>query len=233
MRMKNLLVIILILTTAISRAQLPEVKKVDYEKIKQEINDKKSPYYYPTLMERYRALDETLTHEDFRHLYYGSIFQDTYNPYGSSSWKDSTRTLARKQAPSEAELQQLITFSENGLKEYPFEFDFLFYLAYAHGKLGHTREEGQYRKLILGLGGAILSSGRGKTDKDGIHVTCVSDEYTVISLLGYEFGGEQSLHHVKKESFDYLTLAPNDDKIKGLYFNITRVFENLSKQFGK
>lgn len=42
--------------------------------------DEASPYYYPSLMMRYRAGDTTLTATDYYYLYYGYAFSENYRP---------------------------------------------------------------------------------------------------------------------------------------------------------
>ncbi len=61
-----------------------QVGSVDFDAIKQESLNPTSEWYYPKLKERLLKGDSTLTKEDYRHLYYGSVFQPSYAPYGLS-----------------------------------------------------------------------------------------------------------------------------------------------------
>ena len=63
--MKNLLLLLLLLP-ALAAAKVP-----DEEDIQNKTMDAESPFYYPSLMMRYNAGDETLTDEDYHYLYYG------------------------------------------------------------------------------------------------------------------------------------------------------------------
>ena len=48
-----------------------EVKKVDFDKIKEEITNPNSKYFYPKLMKSYLSNDTVLDFEGYRYLYYG------------------------------------------------------------------------------------------------------------------------------------------------------------------
>ena len=66
-----------------SKKNAPEVP--DLQKIKEEVNNPRSRYYYPELMKRYEVYDNTrLTIDDYRHLYLGAIYHDDYNQYRKS-----------------------------------------------------------------------------------------------------------------------------------------------------
>ena len=75
--MKNLLLLLLLLP-ALAAAKVP-----DEEDIQNKTMDAESPFYYPSLMMRYNAGDETLTDEDYHYLYYGYAYQESYKPLDS------------------------------------------------------------------------------------------------------------------------------------------------------
>ncbi|OJV40557.1 MAG: hypothetical protein BGO29_14480 [Bacteroidales bacterium 36-12] len=54
-------------------AQQLTYQKPDYDLIKKEIQDSSSTFYYPKLMSRLTQYDTTLSADDYRHLYYGSL----------------------------------------------------------------------------------------------------------------------------------------------------------------
>ena len=76
--MKNLLLLLLLLP-ALAAAKVP-----DEEDIQNKTMDAESPFYYPSLMMRYNAGDETLTDEDYHYLYYGYAYQESYKPLDSN-----------------------------------------------------------------------------------------------------------------------------------------------------
>src|ERR1043166_10049120 len=66
----------LVLTVNIS-GQSPKYG-VDLGTIKKNIKSKKKRTYYPLLFERFKSNDTTLTLDDYKHLYYGTCFQNNF-----------------------------------------------------------------------------------------------------------------------------------------------------------
>ena len=63
--------------------------------------------------------------------------------------------------------------------------------------------------------------------KEAFYVIYTSHEYDLLNILGFQFGGSQSLI----EHYDYLTLAENEAKIEGLYFDVSPCLNSMSKMF--
>ena len=76
--MKRLLLLSL-LVPALAAAGVP-----DEDMILDRTMDAQSAFYYPALMMRYNAGDETLTDEDYHYLYYGYAYQDDYKPLATN-----------------------------------------------------------------------------------------------------------------------------------------------------
>lgn len=215
-------------------AQLPEIKPVDYAAIEKTIADPLSSYHYPTLLKRYMAGDTLLDTDEFRHLYFGYTFQDNFSPYGETPQLGLIRKIVeQKEELTQKDYAEMIRLAKDGLVEKPFSINLLNYLVVGYRKTNDMENYARWRHNLFGVIDAILSSGDGKTMATAYHVAEVSDEYTVLNLLDFEFGGEQSLQSSGRDSYDYLTVKANDAKIEGLYFNITRVFGSLGKMFDK
>jgi len=76
----------------------------------------------------------------------------------------------------------------------------------------------------------ILSSGDGRTEESAFHVISVSHEYDILQVLGFEFGGQQSL---TTKDCDYLAVKENEYDIKGFYFNVQMLLEKEKDLFKK
>ena len=59
----------------------PKVVKPDLEKIKTESTDPDSRYYYPRLLKMFMSNDTVMTDDDYRYFYYGTLFQEDFDPY--------------------------------------------------------------------------------------------------------------------------------------------------------
>lgn len=215
---------LLLMATMGSMAQTPETTKPDYSSIEKKIKDKDSPFFFKKLFDRYNAADSTLTLEERRHLYYGYSFTDKYNPYAESDSRKELNALLQKDNLTNAEMQKVISLAGKALEVYPFHIRMLEYRQYFFNKLGNDADaikESTHIEMILD---AILSTGDGATPEKAFYVINVGNEYELLGILGFEFGGEQSLVEGR---YDYLKLAKNSYNLKGFYFDVSRSLDLL------
>lgn len=199
----------------------------DYKTIERITKDKSSPSYYPKLFSRYNANDVTLTADDYKLLYYGYFFQDGYKSYGSASkFNDSLKAIFRKEDITDDDRRNAVRYTLDDLKTSPMSLKDIYRLYNLYDILKDKKNMAIYLGKLEMLAKAISSTGDAMTDSTGLHVLSVEDEYTIISLLGYEYGGSQQL---TKHPCDYLTLRKNDDGIAGLYFDVRQIFVKNAK----
>ncbi len=199
-----------------------EFTKPDYQTIKQEISDRQSDFYYPALFERFENNDTTLTHKDYRMLYYGYIFQDDYSPNDRSSYRDSLQALYEQDTLVEKDYRKIIRFEKGVLQNDPFSMRDLNTLAYSYSQTGEqemTKKVDYKLNLIIET---ILSTGKGLKESNAWHVIEVSHEYDILNVLGFQFKGEQSL---RGEKYDYLKIKENRYGIPGFYFNVGQMLK--------
>ena len=53
----------------------------DLEAIAAASVDENSKFFYPRLLKAFMANDTTMTPEEFQYFYYGTMFQEDYDPY--------------------------------------------------------------------------------------------------------------------------------------------------------
>ena len=85
--------------------------------------DAQSAFYYPALMMRYNAGDETLTDEDYHYLYYGYAYRDEYKPLAVNPDLDKMLMLASgidPDKPDRATLETMVSVGNDALKRDPF-----------------------------------------------------------------------------------------------------------------
>lgn len=227
--MKYLNLLLLLSLSNIGFAQAPAKEKPDYNKIETDIRNEASDLYYERLFLGYRLSDSTLSLVQKRNLYYGFIFQNGYSPYEHSAYRDSIRSLTLRENFSETDFRTLVSFSDSILEENPFDLDALNYRLYGYAKLGNKMEFDNTLVKMRIIVDAIMSSGDGLSKESAFYVIYVSHEYSLINILGYEFGGSQSLiGHC-----DYLELSPGKSGVKGLYFDISPCLEHLGGLLNK
>ena len=201
----------------------------DYKKIEKVTKDKNSINYYPKLLSRYTGGDTTITVSEMEMLYYGWFFCDSVAFMGISTGgsRDSINAIHKRGVATNEDRRQLIKYYKEELSSAPFKLGTINALANLYEKLGDPKAEVYIHNLRM-LCNLILSTGDGLTLKSGFHVNNISDEYSLLSVLGLEFGGEQSLI----SDCDYLKVAENDQHIKGIYFNVAQILLQESKALG-
>ena len=165
--MKNLLLLLLLLP-ALAAAKVP-----DEEDIQNKTMDAESPFYYPSLMMRYNAGDETLTDEDYHYLYYGYAYQESYKPLDSNPDLDKLLLMASgldPDKPAVETLEAMLYTGEDALARDPFSPKILNLMAYAHGALGNKLQEKMYYNRMQGVIRAIRESGDALTQKTPRHI---------------------------------------------------------------
>lgn len=88
----TLLAVLLAAPYAFAQKKL-KVEAPDLTKIKEATLDPASKFYYPKLQKLYQTNDTVMTPEEFRYLYFGSMYQEDYNPYRKSDYSDRTDSL--------------------------------------------------------------------------------------------------------------------------------------------
>lgn len=225
--MRNSIFFFIFIVSLSAFSQKAKLKAPNYKKIEKEINKPDSDYYYTKLINKFEQADSTMTLEEKRHLYYGFIYQDEYSPYGKSTFVDSLNTIFKKEKIADDDYLNIIKFSDSILKDNPFDLRILNHKVYCYAEL---LNDDDYFKTSVKMNiiiDAILSSGDGLSKKTAFYVTHISDEYDLISILGFQFGGSQRLI----EHYDYLKIADNEKGIEGLYFDVTPCLNSLSNMF--
>lgn len=201
------------------------LEKPDFDKIKKEINKKRSDFYYKKLFSRYLANDTNFTLSEKRHLYYGFSFQKEYSPYGHSTYQDSLEVFYSKEHLDEKDFEDIVKYCHLILDEYPFNLSALGNIRFAYFNLNNTELEMIYNYKYFLIIDAIVSSGDGLSEETAYSVIEVPHEYAILEVLGFNFGGEQSLI---TGGYDYLNLEENKYNIEGFYFEITRCLNHLN-----
>lgn len=219
---KAIISVITVFITVSVFAQNPLFIAPDYQGIKSVMNDSSSVFYYPRLMERYQNVDTTLNMEDFRVLYYGTLFTSTYSPYARPEKNDTLTAILNTDTITADEFRTIIRLENNIVEKFPFNLWDLSVLLFSYNKTGDTVQYNKTNFKLNMLARTILSTGDGKSEKTAWHVISVDHEYDLLNLLGLRFGGEQML---TAGGCDYLKLKPNDFEIEGLYFDVSQILQ--------
>lgn len=202
--------------------------KPDFKEIEKTVKDKNSLYYYPKMLGRYINNDTSLGKKEYFMLYFGYFFHDDQADLKKVSYQDSITKIIQKEDPGRDDWARLIGYCKESLKRAPFDLRTLNMTYAGYKKLEDVANCIVYRKKIQGIVNAIRSTGNGKSEETAMYVLEVGDEYSMLSILGYEFDGAQSL---TAKQCDYLTVKSNKDNLKGLYFDVNQIFNGYEKLF--
>lgn len=218
----------LVLFTA--QAQEEFFSAPDYAQIKRNVEEPVSSYYYPKLMEKYLAGDESMTLEEGRHLYFGYVFQPHYLPVDTSSFNNQLAEILAKKTFTASDYDRVLEYSNALLQEDPFNLRALNAKLLVYAQRNDALE---YKKVALQrrvVQNAIAGTGDGMSDKTPFYVIKVAHEYDILPFLGYNFGGEDKVLPGKK--VNYLTLGNNRFGVEKVYFNIIPVIDHVSSRGG-
>jgi hypothetical protein len=213
--------VLLIAAVSVAEAQEHSFRAPDYDLIKKEILDSSSVFYYPKLFARLIEYDTTLGKEEYRHLYFGYIFQKKYEPYYVSP--DEEKLVKYYQSTgelTEKEINEIIEIATRSIDEYPFDMRQMNFLGYVyHLKGDEAKTTKIYYRFSMTID-AIMSSGDGKTCETAFHVTSVSHEYVLLNMFDFRMKSQALTGNC-----DYLTIEKDERNIRGIYFNVSKMLE--------
>lgn len=219
-------IILATLLTAAAAAKTPanyEVKAVDFDQIKANVQNPNSEYFYPKLMQSFMSNDTLLDFEGYRHLYYGYTFQEDYNPFRESEFAHAVEDLYyhKGETYTRAQCDSIEKYAEKTLNDNIFDLrQMKFYIFALKEKKKLARAAiRQYR--LNHLVAAILSSGSGTQESPWV-VISPSHEYDLLNILGYV----ATQHEELDNNIDHITVAKKGEKSpEGFYFDATRIFQ--------
>lgn len=203
-------------------AQQHTFTRVDFDQIRSAVALENTAFYYPTLFERYRDADTTLSIEEFRYLYYGFTFQEQYRPYKKHDGETLVSELMMKDSLTPSDFSEIYRHCTEILPLHPFSTRYLLIMAIACAQLGNSEEARKYYFKYDRIISAILSSGDGATEQSAWSVILISDEYELINALGFQSTGQQKM--LSKSLCDFIYVSDNDYGIDGFYFDVSRPF---------
>ncbi|NLY25536.1 MAG: DUF4919 domain-containing protein [Bacteroidales bacterium] len=187
----------------------------DYETIRRNVVDSTSDSFYPKLMQRYEAFDTTLTVVDYRHLYYGYLFQNNYDSDWNLKDKKTIEKSFRDAKKDKTNYDQVITLVNNSLHEYPFDLRSMQFLCFLYHENDEKKMGEKASRRFISLIGAILSSGDGKSCETAYHVIFPQHEFSILKIFQFESAAQKRV-----DGCNYLELKENKRGMEGIYFKV-------------
>ncbi len=147
---------------------------INFEEIKSKVENLNSESYYPKLLKRFNAFDDSLTLEENALVYYGFSFQEDY-------LKNKPREEQLKTFANNKDYENVVKEAQKILEKNPVSLSANNELGYALFKLGKPESEWKnYQKRYRDIRKVISSSGNGMSCENAFKVIYVSDEYNMI-----------------------------------------------------
>lgn len=208
------------------RAAMP--KGIDLEKVRAEVNDPKSEYFYDSLMASFERFDTTMTLEDYRYLYFGTMFQEDYNPYRRNAYYDILNPLTHKTSHTRAERDSLKKYTELALLDTPFDLAQINFLIYALRSKEKYNEAEIWQYRLNHLLQAIVSTGSGSDTTSAWYVIYPRDEAAIVNM-GKDV---ESIYPTFVEPYyDCIEVTDTRGKKQSFYFNICPVLEEYNLKY--
>ncbi len=222
----KLLVLCMLLPTSVVAQDVSSTPRVpDEEDILRQTLSTSSPYYYTNLLLKYRNGIETLTDDEYFYLYYGFLYQEDYLPFADNKALDNMLNVMTGINPMQPTVGQLEALIENGVEALqldPFNPKVLNLMAYAYGALGDKHREQLYFNHLNGILRTIESTGTGLKEESPWHILMFSHAYDLLASKGYAYNESRII----SRTVEFVPLVKKQDKIKGFYFDYSRVYRN-------
>jgi len=202
------------------------LSRIDFDEIKKEVERNDGDYFYPQLVNRLIAQDTTLRKEDYKHLYYGNVFQSYYYPYGSTE-KEKTFEDAYLLNNDFDKIEHL---GLDVLKENPVNLKVMLQLIFLYNHTKSVEKATRMATIYVGFLEVIYGSGTGQSCADSFVVISVDDEYAITADLGLKVVKQALVGSCDRLNFSKKG-QQRKNRIKVLYFNVKIPLTYLSKSF--
>ncbi len=195
----------------------------DLELIAERTTDPTSEFYYPTLLRSFQANDTTMTPEQFQYLYYGTLFQEDYDPYRESPNPQLLQELIpiyAKERRTRADRAKMADYATAVLASNPVDLRQLTNRIYVYEKNGKYDLAKIWQFKLNHLLLVIAASGTGLTPETAWIVVYPQHEYDFLNLSGRTASSQR----FEPPYYDYIMISKrtNSDP-DGFYFNISEL----------
>lgn len=222
----GLLILVAIALGMTGYAALRTSAHPDFQSIRAKTTNPDSEFYYPSLLKSFLSNDTTMTDDGYHYLYYGSMFQEDYNPYRENPYATELKATQplyfRHGTLSRNEKMQIQRLAEKSLANNPLNLTQLSYLVYAYEQLGKTNLANIWRNKLNHL---ILTISRSGTGADREHAIVIADpqhEFEFFNLSGATVEGQE----FEEPYYERVTVRmPGASETKEYWFDLHHILE--------
>jgi tetratricopeptide (TPR) repeat protein len=189
------------------------------------VSDRRHPYYYKTLTEKFFRDYRSFELDEYFMLYYGQTLSEKYAPYSGNDREiaDSLHSMLSREQYAEA-----AGLGSEWLEKNPSVISIYYRTGMSYLNAGNYPKAEEYFHKYHGFITSIIATGNGLSPESAYIVISTSEEYTVMDYLGYKVSG-QLLTEQDDNYFDILTGITPSGEEKQVYFNIDKPFGSLGK----
>lgn len=223
---KTILPVLLVAATAVSVRAEVTTGHPDFEKIKAETTNPDSHYYYPKLLKEFMSNDTIMTDDDYHYFYYGTMFQEDYNPYRENPYQkevEATKPLYFKQENlTKAECRQIEQLAQKSLDNNPLDLTQMTYRVYVYEKNRKFNHAKIWKKKLDSILLVIARSGTGESPEKARVVVYPINEFEFFNLSG----GAVKSQEFQEPYYDKLEVVNRkSDKTTTNYFDLREMLE--------
>lgn len=234
--MKKILCIILAIVTTFmvsisaKNNERQTLGRPDLQAIAEASIDEESEFYYPRLLTSFMSNDTTMTSEQFQYFYYGTLFQEDYDPYREAPNKALLQELLpiyAKHKRTRSDREKMLDYALMVLEDNPLDLRQLTNRIYVYeqNRKYDLAKIWQYKLNHLLL--VIASSGTGIDADNAFTIVYPQHEYDFLNLSGMTASSQR----FEPPCYDFITVIRTDPKKPdGYFFNIS---EMLNQYFLK
>lgn len=198
----------------------------DFERIRTETLNPNSKYYYPKLLASFLSNDTTMTDTDYHYFYYGTMFQEDYNPYREDPFKadfEKTEPLYYKHGTHiRSEKKQIEELARKSLMNNPLQLTQLMYLVYAYEQQGKYNKAKIWKHKLDHLLLTIARSGTGADPEHALVIVYPSHEFDFFNLSGISVESQE----FKAPYYEKVSVhAPGAKEAREYWFDLHHILE--------
>lgn len=189
--------------------------------------DPASRYYYPVLLKRFLANDTTMSSVDFQYFYYGTLFQEDYDPYRKPVHPgdlEALGTILAKPEKNRSDRNKILDYARVAILDNPVDLQQLNNMIYVYELNGKYDLARIWQYKLNHLLKVIAKSGTGADAANAWLVVYPRHEYDFLNLSGIVSTG----HSFEEPAYDVLDGRPvdkKDAKTQRYYFDIAPMLE--------
>lgn len=198
----------------------------DMDKIRQESTDPQSNYYYPKLLKMYLSNDTVMTDDDYKYFYYGTMFQEDYNPYRTNKYQDEAKKMEslylKQEHLTRAERKEIEELARKSIEDNPLDLRQLMYRVYVYEQNKKYNLAKIWKHKLDKILMTIAKSGDGNSPETAWVVAYPRHEFDFFNISG----GSVTSQEFQPPYYDKLTVRnKKGDKESEHYFNLHILLE--------